>query len=177
MHKPTDLINQNQTGQMKQSEPHSNEYNHREDKFIETWRKLQAGKFIIKDEVVDGTDYRFWRHNLKDLTDKQLDFGVKGTSFFHGYLTWAAFRKLCIDYSRIERDRITRERSYGARISLPETLGDKRFQELNKVTQAMSAEEGSGPIHKATLDGTLTARFVEGKSAEEIIKLCHNLYG
>ena len=162
---------------MKQSESHSNEYNHREGKFVEIWRKLQAGKFISKIEVVDGTDYKFWRHNLKDLTDKQLDCGVKGTSFFQGYLTWAAFRKLCIDYARIDRDRQIRNNAYTARLSGPRTLGNKRFQELNKVTQAMIAEEGSGPIHKATMAGTLTAKFVEGKSAEEIIKVCQKLYG
>jgi len=56
---------------------------------------LQAARFIAKDEVVDGTDYKYWREMLKDVDNEGLLRGLRGTEGFTGYMTWSAFRELC----------------------------------------------------------------------------------
>ena len=71
------------------------DYKHSEKAFIFVWRGLQAGKFLTKDEVVSGTEYKYWRRQLHDLTDEDLKAGFEATDNFSGYLTWAEFRKLC----------------------------------------------------------------------------------
>lgn len=66
------------------------------------WRGLQAARFISKDDVVGGTDYRYWRAQLKDLTDDQLKAGLRASGEFSGYMTWSAFKNLCLDATRQE---------------------------------------------------------------------------
>ena len=61
------------------------------------WRGLQAARFINKDDHVGGTDYKYWRHELKDLTDEQLQAGLRHTGSFEGVMTWSAFKKLCLE--------------------------------------------------------------------------------
>ena len=61
---------------------------------------------------------------------------------------------------------------FTARLADYSTLGNERFQELAKVTQAMNEEAGNGPIRQATLAGKLTSNFVRNKSADEIINYC-----
>jgi len=79
---------------MQQSKP-SEDYKHSEKAFVYVWRGLQSGKFLTKDEIVNGTEYKYWRRQLADLTDQDLKTGFEGTDGFDGYLTWSAFRKLC----------------------------------------------------------------------------------
>ena len=88
--------------------------------------------------MVNGTDYKFWRVNLADLTDQQLVAGLEGTKEFHGFLTWAEFRALCVDSTKQllayrqylpppDRVKLTseqrKERSMAFRASLREATG------------------------------------------------------
>lgn len=66
------------------------------------WRGLQAARFISKDDAVGGTDYKYWRHQLGNLTDETLKAGLKASSEFTGVMTWSAFQKLCLDATRVE---------------------------------------------------------------------------
>jgi hypothetical protein len=97
MQKVTDLINQNLTGQTKLYSPNTPNYVHSEQVFDFVWRGLQAGRFIGKDEIIGGMDYKYWRKMLNDLTDEQLTKGFKATDNFKGFLTWSEFKTLCID--------------------------------------------------------------------------------
>ena len=66
--------------------------------FIYIWRGLQSGKFIAKSELVDGTEYKFWRHQLSDLSDEKLMAGLNATRRcdVEPYkLTWSKFREIC----------------------------------------------------------------------------------
>ena len=49
---------------------------------------------------MNGTEYKYWRRQLHDLTDEDLKAGFKATDSFTGYLTWAEFRKLCKDSTK-----------------------------------------------------------------------------
>ena len=49
---------------------------------------------------MNGTEYKYWRRQLHDLTDEGLKTGFKATDSFTGYLTWAEFRKLCKDSTK-----------------------------------------------------------------------------
>lgn len=66
------------------------------------WRGLQAARKIAKTEVVGGTDYKYWRSFLKDLSDKQLMAGLQAIPDFHDILTVSAFKKVCIDSANAE---------------------------------------------------------------------------
>jgi len=81
-----------------QDQPSSNS----EKVFIYVWRGLQAAKFLAKDEVVGGTEYKYWRQMLKDTTDEQLLGGFRATENFHGYLTWSEFKSLCVQSTKRE---------------------------------------------------------------------------
>ena len=70
--------------------------------FAWVWRGLQAGKKVSKDELVGGTDYKYWRYQLKDLTDTELKKGFESTVGFDGFLGWSEFRNLCKEATRIE---------------------------------------------------------------------------
>lgn len=172
MKKAGEIISQTQ--RTKPSMQSTLTYAHSEETFDYVWRGLQAGRFLTKTMIIGGTDYLYWRSNLKDLNDKRLLAGFKHTSTFSGYLTWSEFRKLCIEGYNQENQQ---SRQYTtARLSDPSTLGNERFQELMKVTNAMSAEVGEGPITIATRAGKLDLYFIRGKSAGEIINYCNKLY-
>ena len=94
------VLSQSQTGQTRQSWTRSVTYSHSEQQFIEIWRGLQAAKFLTKDELVNGTDYKYWRANLHDMTDEQLVLGLDASRNFHGFMTWSEFRKLCVDSTK-----------------------------------------------------------------------------
>ena len=94
------LIKQSLKLQTTQQSKPSETYSNSDKAFIYVWRGLQAGKFITKDEVVNGTEYKYWRRQLHDLTDEDLKTGFKATDSFTGYLTWAEFRKLCKDSTK-----------------------------------------------------------------------------
>jgi len=49
---------------------------------------------------VGGTDYKYWRQMLNDVTDEQLLDGFRASKDFQGYLTWAEFRKLCTESNK-----------------------------------------------------------------------------
>ena len=100
MVKVDNLIKQSLKLQTTQQSKPSETYSHSDKAFIYVWRGLQAGKFITKDEVVNGTEYKYWRRQLHDLTDEDLKAGFKATDSFTGYLTWAEFRKLCKDSTK-----------------------------------------------------------------------------
>lgn len=70
--------------------------------FAFVWRGLQASRFISKEDTVGGTDYKYWRHQLRDLTDDQLKTGLRESQDFHGYMTLSSFRELCMRDSRRE---------------------------------------------------------------------------
>lgn len=65
--------------------------------FAEVWRSLQAAKHISKSEQVGGTEFKYWRAFLKDLTNEQIREGRGKIADFEGYLTVGAFKKLCTE--------------------------------------------------------------------------------
>lgn len=65
--------------------------------FAEVWRSLQAAKQIPKTDEIGGTEFKYWRAFLKDLTDDQLREGRGRIADFDGYLTVGAFKKLCTE--------------------------------------------------------------------------------
>lgn len=70
-----------------------------EQTFITVWRGLQSGRYIPKSELVDGTEYKYWKHQLADMTDEQLLGGLKATKDcdVEAYkLTWSKFREICL---------------------------------------------------------------------------------
>lgn len=141
------------------------------------WRGLQAGRLLTKDMVIEGTDYRYWKDQCRDLTDKQINAGYRASSTFKGYFTIGEFKSLCIEaYQKlVEQNR--RPVRTTARLSDLRTFGgDDRWVELALVTQAMNAEEGEGPITRASRENKLTKHVIRGKSADEIISFCHDLY-
>lgn len=97
-----EIIKANQIGPTKPFTENTRTYAHSERVFDYVWRGLQAARFITKDEVVDGTDYRYWRQMLRDLRDDQLLKGFRGTEDFTGYLTWSEFRQMCTHVDRVE---------------------------------------------------------------------------
>ena len=175
MDKTADLIKQ--TSQTKHSTRNTRTCAHSEEVFDYVWRGLQAARLLTKDMVINGVDYRYWRDNLRDLSDNYLRAGLKHSGTFIGYMGWGEFRKLCMDgYSIQKAQNFQSAEPTTARISDFSTMGNKRFQELCQVTREMNAEPIDGPIHRATSDGKLSKSFVRGKSAEEIIDFCKNLY-
>ena len=176
MDKAANLINP-KTLQTKPSSPSTLTFVHSEKQFDYIWRGLQAARLLTKDMVIDGTDYHYWRASLRDLSDKHLLAGLKQSQTFHGFFTWAEFRKLCVDGYSTEHAQHRQAEPTTARLGDYSSMGNKGFQELCKVTSAMSAEEGDGPITKATKAGKLHKHFVRGKSAQEIINHCQKLYG
>lgn len=46
-------------------------------------------------EDVGSDDYKYWRVELKDISDEELEHGRKAAGQFSGYLTLGAFRDLC----------------------------------------------------------------------------------
>ena len=143
------------------------------------WLGLQAGRFLPRDMIVGGPDYNYWRSQLADLTDKHLDAGLTQTNTFKGYLTWSEFRKLCMDgYNVHQQQRRSQYKEQAVpRLSDPASFGrGERWKELAKVTKAMMEEPPGGPIHRAALENRLTKRNIDGKSADEIIEFCNNLY-
>lgn len=128
--------------------------------------------------VIGSPEYFYWRDQCKDFTDKHLMAGYQAAGGFQGYFTIGEFRKLCIDGYRtlVEQNRRA-EPPTTARLSDMSSFGKgPRFKELAKVTQAMMREGPDGPITRATKDNRLTNRNVHGKSAEEIIAWCKELY-
>jgi hypothetical protein len=69
------------------------------DIFAKVWRGLQAARHISKDDGVGETDYKYWNHMLKDLTNEKLLAGLKAVDGFQGYMTIGVFKKLCLDAS------------------------------------------------------------------------------
>lgn len=54
---------------------------------------------------MDGTEYKYWRHQLADLTDEKLLAGLRATRNcgVEAYkLTWSDFRRLCVEATRQE---------------------------------------------------------------------------
>ena len=100
MQKASELIKASQTEQTKQ-QGNTSPRSHSDRVFVFVWRGLQAGRFISKDDEVGGTDYKYWQHQLRNLTDEQLQAGLRATENFEGYMTWSSFRNLCLDASRV----------------------------------------------------------------------------
>lgn len=86
-----------QASQREQTKPQEISCNHSPEIFAEVWRSLQAARQIAKDELVGGTEFKYWRAFLKDLTDDQIKHGRKKIADFDGYLTVGAFKKLCTE--------------------------------------------------------------------------------
>lgn len=129
---------------------------------------------LTKDMVINGTDYRYWRENLSDLTDNQLLAGFKNSGSFHGFFTWAELRKLCVDAYMRQTELNRRSVHTTARLDRPETMGNKRFSELVRgVTNIM---DDVWQVKRATQEGHLTLRVIRGKSPEQIIEYCKGLY-
>ena len=128
------------------------------------WKKIPS---------ISPTLVRSWGYGLSGLSEKQARKGLAASRDHVGYFDLGIYRKFCFQQEASHRPAITET----ARLNRPSTLGNARFRELHKVTQAMREEEGSGPIHKATLAGDLGYRFVSGKSAQEIIEFCERKYG
>ena len=63
--------------------------------FAKAWRLLQASRLLTKDLVIDGTDYRYWQHSCRDLTNEEIMRGLENSKGFHGYFTLGEWRKLC----------------------------------------------------------------------------------
>ena len=133
---------------------------------------------LTKDMVIDGVDYRYWKEQLNDLTDRHLKAGLKQSGTFTGYMGWGEFRKLCNEGMAIEMAQNRQAQPpTTARLGDYSSMGNKRFQELAKVTQAMSEEKGDGPITRASRLGKLTKAVIKNKSADEIIEYAQMLYG
>lgn len=109
---------------------------------------------------------------MDGVSDRQIGIGLKFVRDHVGFFDVGVFRKLCFQVVNTYQPP-----PQTARLSDYSTLGDERFRELAKVTQAMNEETGIGPIRRATLDGKLNRHFVMGKSADEIISYCQELYG
>lgn len=179
MRQATEIINRPSTQQTKPSTENTPTYAHSEECFDYVWRGLQAARLLTKDMGIDSVDYRYWRSQLSDMTDKHLQAGFRNSGTFHGFFTWAEFRKLCIEgYNQQLAQK--RQAEQPPEIRSLEDLGrhgNKRWRELLTVTHAMQEEVGEGPITKASRDGRLTGNFIRGKSAQEIIDHCKRLYG
>ncbi len=122
-------------------------------------------------QVIGGVDYFYWRHQLRDLTDKHLKAGFDQTNSFKGYLTWSEFRTLCMDgFMRIREQQRQAAPPTTAALSDMSSFGQgERWRELSKVTAAMLAEPKGGKLTLASVYGQLTANNIRGKSASEII--------
>ncbi len=173
MQTPTELITSAQ--QTKPSTQSTRTYAHSDECFDYVWRGLQAGRFIPMAQVIGGVDYFYWRHQLRDLTDKHLKAGFDQTNSFKGYLTWSEFRTLCMDgFLRIREQQRQAAPPTPAALSDLSSLGQgDRWRELSKVTAAMLAEPKDGPITKAGKSGRITTNYIRGKSATEIIEQCN----
>lgn len=127
-------------------------------------------------QVISGVDYFYWRHQLRDLTDKHLKAGLEQTNSFQGFLTWSEFRKLCMDgFLRIREQQRQAAPATTAALSDMSSFGKgERWRELSQITSAMMAEPKGGPITRASKAGVLTKNFIRGKSADEIIKQINN---
>lgn len=165
------------TPQTKPSTQSTRTYAHSDEGFDFVWRGLQAGRFIPMAQGISGVDYFYWRHQLRDLTDKHLKAGLEQTSSFKGFLTWSEFRALCMDgYLRIREQERQAEPPTTAALSDMSSFGKgERWKELSKVTTAMMLEPKDGPITKASKAGRLTRTNTRGKSASEIIEMCRGM--
>lgn len=123
------------------------------------WKKIPS---------VSQTLVRSWGYGLTGLTENQVRKGLELTKDHVGFFDLGVFRQLCRQ----------QQASYQqpAQLPPPSKTGNARFRELCKVTDAMKAEVGKGPITRATLDNRLTANFIRGKSAQQIIDYCQKLY-
>lgn len=133
---------------------------------------------LTKDMVIDGTEYRYWKDQCKDLSDKHLMAGYRAAGNFKGYFTIGEFRKLCIDARQVQVEQARRkDPPTTARLSDLRSFGQgERWNELTLVTQAMIDEEGEGPITKASRQKKLTKGVIQGKPVGEIINFCKGLY-
>lgn len=154
-------------------------YAHSEECFDAVWTALQSARLISDKWLIGGIDYGNWRDSVADLTDKHLVEGRELAVNHQGFFQLGHFRHYCIQghNARVEQER-NRRKSQERTLRLKDAsrLGNKRFQELHKVTMAMLEETGEGPITRATKDRRLTKHVVQGKSADEIIAFCKALY-
>lgn len=129
---------------------------------------------LTKDMVINGTDYRYWRENLKDMTDKHLMAGFENSGTFHGYFTWSEFRKLCVDAYMAQTQQNHQAVPKTAQLDRPESMGNKRFRELRTgVTDVMDEEPA---VKRASQEKKLTIGVIRGKSPQQIIDYCKRLY-
>jgi|TARA_R110000751_G_scaffold287107_1_gene391732 hypothetical protein len=128
------------------------------------WKKIPA---------VSETLVRSWGFGLSGLNESQIRKGIRLARDHSGFFDLGAFRKLCFTNEVSHKPFVNDT----ARLDKPKTLGNARFRELYKVTQAMNEEEPNGPIYQATIGGHLFDNFVKGKKADDIIAWCHNKFG
>ena len=128
------------------------------------WKKIPS----ITKTLVDS-----WRKGLLGLTGKDIQKGLLHSRDHVGYFDIGVFRRFCFQ-ADVQYHAPVRET---ARLGDYSSMGNKRFQELCKVTQAMSQEEGDGPITRASKAGKLNRSVVRNKTPDEIIEHTQKLYG
>lgn len=106
---------------------------------------------------------------MAGISNEGLRLGIEAARDHKGYFDLGTFRAYC-------------RKPVGAAPSFEQTqpklaqldkLGkNPKTRDLLKVTQAMMAEDGNGPITEATKLGLLTSHFVRNKTSDEIIEYC-----
>ena len=95
MQNVNEVIQQVTSDQTKPSRNTSQSTAHDLATFAKAWRLLQSSRLLSKDQIIDGTDYRYWQHACRDLTNEQIMHGLERSKNFEGYFTLGEWRKLC----------------------------------------------------------------------------------
>lgn len=114
-----------------------------------------------------------WKLGLSGISAENLKRGLEAAREHKGYFDIGTFRGYC-------RKPIGAAPSYSEtvpRLSELTSLGKtEKAKDLLKVTLAMLAEDGDGPITQATKAKLLDRDFVKTRSSAEIIDYCQKRF-